>query len=65
MHTVGFEKWADYVMGKEDGIPKTPEWAERITGVPAREIRAVSYLSLTNIVIGVIAIALGVLYSHI
>ncbi|MFP3293562.1 MAG: molybdopterin-dependent oxidoreductase, partial [Nitrososphaeria archaeon] len=41
-HTVGFEKWADYVMGREDGIPKTPEWAERITGVPAREIRALA-----------------------
>ena len=26
-HTVGLDKVADYVMGKEDGIPKTPEWA--------------------------------------
>ena len=27
-HTHGFEKWADYVLGKSDGIPKSPEWQE-------------------------------------
>ena len=26
-HAVGMDKVADYVLGKEDGIPKTPEWA--------------------------------------
>lgn len=26
-HTVGFDKFSDYVLGKEDNIPKTPEWA--------------------------------------
>ncbi len=38
-YTVGFEKFKDYVVGVEDGIPKTPAWAERITGVPASTIK--------------------------
>jgi len=41
-HGVGFEKWKDYVLGGEDGIPKTPEWAEEITGVQARVTRALA-----------------------
>lgn len=39
-HTIGFEEWADYVIGKEDKVPKTPEWAGEITGIPPRTIRA-------------------------
>jgi len=37
-HTVGFEKLRDYLLGKEDGIPKTPEWAEKICGANAETI---------------------------
>jgi trimethylamine-N-oxide reductase (cytochrome c) len=47
-HTVGFEKFEDYVLGKEDGIPKTPKWAEEITGVPARIIKALAKLWASN-----------------
>jgi anaerobic dimethyl sulfoxide reductase subunit A len=34
-YTVGFERFRDYVLGQEDGIAKTPAWAEGITAVPA------------------------------
>ena len=47
-HTIGFEKFKDYVLGKEDGIPKTPKWAEEITGVPARIIKALARLWATK-----------------
>jgi anaerobic dimethyl sulfoxide reductase subunit A len=32
--TVGFGQFRHYVLGLEDGIPKSPVWAEAITGVP-------------------------------
>src|ERR1700724_2509991 len=41
-HTVGFDKWKAYLLGDEDGIPKTPEWQEKETGVPARDVRALA-----------------------
>jgi anaerobic dimethyl sulfoxide reductase subunit A len=37
-HTIGFDAYQTYVMGKEDGVPKTPAWAEAVTGVPAAVI---------------------------
>ncbi len=41
-HTVGFDKVKDYVLGKEDGIPKTPKWAAPLCGVPSRIIKALA-----------------------
>jgi molybdopterin guanine dinucleotide-containing S/N-oxide reductase-like protein len=41
-HTYGFEKFAEYVTGKEDGIPKTPKWASKITGIPHPTIKALA-----------------------
>lgn len=41
-HSVGFENWAFYVMGGEDGIPKTPKWAEARCGVPSYTIKALA-----------------------
>lgn len=40
--TIGFEAWTRYVMGEEDGVPKTPQWQEAETGVPAREALALA-----------------------
>ncbi len=41
-YTHGFDKYKTYVMGEEDGIPKTPEWAEKICGVNASIIEALA-----------------------
>jgi molybdopterin guanine dinucleotide-containing S/N-oxide reductase-like protein len=41
-HAVGFDKVKDYVMGKEDGIPKTPEWASPKCGIPEWTIKALA-----------------------
>jgi trimethylamine-N-oxide reductase (cytochrome c) len=40
--TTGFDKWRAYIIGDDDGTPKSPEWAEAETGVPARDIRALA-----------------------
>ncbi|MGW5715254.1 molybdopterin-dependent oxidoreductase [Amycolatopsis sp. NPDC003865] len=37
-HTVGYERFIDYVRGTHDGEPKSPEWAARISDVPTRTI---------------------------
>ena len=37
-YTAGFDEFEDYVLGKEEGVPKTPGWAEEITGVKAETI---------------------------
>jgi trimethylamine-N-oxide reductase (cytochrome c) len=37
-YAVGADKWIEYVQGVRDGVPKTPEWAEGITGIPAAKI---------------------------
>ena len=40
--SVGFDVWRDYLLGKEDGIAKTPEWQQAETGVPAHDVRALA-----------------------
>jgi molybdopterin guanine dinucleotide-containing S/N-oxide reductase-like protein len=41
-HTVGMDKIEAYVMGKEDGVPKTPEWASPKCGIPEWTIKALA-----------------------
>ena len=36
------ESYCDYLLGKRDGIPKTPAWAEAITAVPAAVITRIA-----------------------
>jgi biotin/methionine sulfoxide reductase len=38
-YCVGFDRFERYVLGQEDGQPKTPEWASRISEVPADSLR--------------------------
>ncbi len=40
----GVEKWRRYVMGEQDSVPKTPQWAEAITGVPTDTIVSLTRL---------------------
>jgi trimethylamine-N-oxide reductase (cytochrome c) len=40
--TTGFEQWRDYLLGVTDGVPKTPEWQQPETGVPARDVRSLA-----------------------
>jgi len=36
------ENFSDYILGRRDHTPKTPEWAEPITAVPAETIRRIA-----------------------
>ena len=41
-HAHGVERFFDYVLGKDDGIPKTPEWASGKCNVPEWTIKALA-----------------------
>lgn len=43
-YTVGYDKFKPYLLGKTDGVAKTPEWAEKISGVSAEQIRKLARL---------------------
>jgi len=40
--TSGFEQFKKHILGKEDGVRKTPRWGEEITGVRAPVIQALA-----------------------
>jgi len=37
-HCVGYPQLRRYLLGEDDGQPKTPQWASEITGIPAARI---------------------------
>ncbi len=41
-YCVGYERFADYLLGSRDGTPKDAEWASAISDVPAETIRALA-----------------------
>lgn len=47
-YTTGFEEYKNYLLGKDDGIEKTPKWAEAITTVPAQTISDLARSYATN-----------------
>lgn len=47
-YTVGFDKYRDYLLGKQDGVEKTPEWAEKITTIKADKIRELAELTINK-----------------
>lgn len=44
----GYDRLEAYLLGLEDGVPKTPEWAEGITGVAAADIHALALRMAAN-----------------
>ncbi len=40
--TAGFDTWKDYILGKADGTPKTPEWQENESALAAKDVRALA-----------------------
>jgi biotin/methionine sulfoxide reductase len=41
-YCVGYERFERYLLGVDDGTPKSPEWAERLSGLPAERIRTLA-----------------------
>ena len=43
-YCTGFERFAEYVMGRSDGQPKNAAWASALAEIPAEEIRTLARL---------------------
>ena len=42
-YTAGWKEFRAYLMGDEDGVKKTPEWAAKISGIKAETIKALAH----------------------
>ena len=40
--SIGFDEFKKRLMGEEDGIARTPQWASKISGVPAETIERIA-----------------------
>ncbi len=47
-YTVGVDKYIDHLMGKTDGVVKSPEWAAKITGISVEDIQAMAIKFATS-----------------
>ncbi|MDZ7818075.1 MAG: molybdopterin-dependent oxidoreductase [Aliarcobacter sp.] len=47
-YTYGFDKFVPYLLGKEDGIEKTPAWASKITEIPVKTIEELANTMVSN-----------------
>lgn len=41
-YCIGYEVFERYVLGTDDGVPKSPSWASAISGLPAEDITALA-----------------------
>ncbi|MDH6284215.1 biotin/methionine sulfoxide reductase [Prescottella agglutinans] len=41
-YCVGYDRFERYLLGLDDGVPKTPEWASALSGIPAGDIVALA-----------------------
>lgn len=37
-HCTGYERFERYLLGRDDGVAKTPQWASTLSGLPAEEL---------------------------
>lgn len=47
-YTAGYDRFEAYLMGKEDGVEKTVEWAEKICGVSAKQLEMLAEIFSSN-----------------
>lgn len=47
-YTDGFDKFLPYLLGKEDGIEKTPAWAAKLTEIPEEKIKELADIMMSN-----------------